>query len=53
MNYVVKKPKNAKKHVFSVENVCLEARFGQYSVIQQFILSQIIEIHHFRRNQQS
>ena len=52
-NYVVKKSKNARKHVFFVKNVCLEARFGQYSGIQQFLFIIIIEIHHFRKNYQS
>jgi len=30
--------------------VCFETRFGHLSGIQQFILSQLIERHHFEMN---
>ena len=52
-NYIVKKAKKCQKTRFFVKNVCFESRFGQLSGIQQFILSSIIEIHHFRKNYQS
>ena len=32
-----------------VKNLCFETRFRQLSGIQQFILSWLIEIHHFRK----
>ena len=45
---MVKNAKICKKTRFFIKNVCFDTRFGQLSGIQQFILSQLIDIHHFK-----
>ena len=47
---MVKKAEICQKTRFFVKNVCFETRFWHLSGIQQFILSQLVEIHHFKMN---
>ena len=45
-----KKGRNMPKTRFFHKKVCFKTRFGKLGGIQQFISSQRIEIHHFRKN---